>query len=221
MRRRDVVLLFVICVLGLIPLFVYGQGIGLGRGRSGGGGSPQPPAYGALDLNAKSWKQIGDARLRSPLTFTFPSLPQTVNYLHHASLSTTLAGSLVIQFRVTQAPDARFVNWEHSEQGCGSYVTPFIFAYRNDMQGEFSRWWAGGYRTLLRSGDFSVTVPIDPSAWSSVYGKFGNDYPTEFANAMQNVSGLGVTFGGCSFYGHGVASEGAADFALLRYEVIR
>ena len=62
-----------------------------------------------------------------------------------------------------------------------------------------------------------------PDQWSSVFGKFGNAHAVAeagFKSATQNVSRLGLTFGGGCFFGHGVnVRGGSATFALVAYRI--
>ena len=79
---------------------------------------------------------------------------------------------------------------------------------RSDLITEFGRWWSDPVSyTLAANGLVTISVPFDPSQWTSVYGKRGNlDQTTLSAfNAMlANPGNLGMTFGGGCFAGHGV-----------------
>jgi hypothetical protein len=56
--------------------------------------------------------------------------------------------------------------------------------------------------------------------WSDVYGRFGNDAPSQFADALKYVGHVAMTFGGGCFFGHGVnISGGPAQFILTNYTI--
>jgi hypothetical protein len=73
-------------------------------------------------------------------------------------------------------------------------------------------------RALLKLGDGQVLRgPLDPNLWT---GCFGKPDPTGFTASLANQLGLGFTFGGSSFYGHGVwLSSGAATFKINSFTV--
>lgn len=77
----------------------------------------------------------------------------------------------------------------------------------------------------LAAGAATLIVPLVPEQWSSVFGKGGTADAAAragFATALQNVTRLGVTFGGGCFFGHGVFVQGGrAQFMLANYEVRR
>ena len=65
----------------------------------------------------------------------------------------------------------------------------------------------------------TLTIPLRPHHWSSVFGKVGDQDTTTIAGfdqALENANYLGVTFGGGCFFGHGVnISGGTAQFKIL------
>ena len=85
---------------------------------------------------------------------------------------------------------------------------------------EFHRWWS--IETFLLNSDTKagLTVALDPSLWSSVFGKAGNssaEVITAFQAAASDVQNVGVTFGGC-YAGHGVyVVDGPARFIMTGY----
>ncbi len=100
-----------------------------------------------------------------------------------------------------------------------------------DIPYEFRRWWASASYTLQSTSDgnnvIEFNVPYDPSLWSSVFGKYGTNPDVVagdwFNRAVAGMVETGVSFGGQSFYGHGVMNDqdpllGTATFYLLSYE---
>lgn len=90
----------------------------------------------------------------------------------------------------------------------------------DNMSNADGRWWAGSSRYDLGSAPNQVhvtSVLLTPDKWTNVYGK---QDPNAFAAALANVGYFGLTFGGQSFAGHGVAlAGGTSKFILINYEV--
>lgn len=82
------------------------------------------------------------------------------------------------------------------------------------------RWWAQASMYDLGSQDnqiLTISVPLTSDQWSNVYGKYDDQ---AFAQALQNVGWVGLTFGGQYFAGHGAAiSSGSAKFILIDYSI--
>ena len=80
------------------------------------------------------------------------------------------------------------------------------------------RFWCGGSRIILAPGTYSVTCPLDRSAWTNVDGQKPSS--EEWNNTLKNLGEVGVTFGG-TFYGHGVRmSSGSAVISMLKFDAI-
>lgn len=95
------------------------------------------------------------------------------------------------------------------------------------MQNEFYRWWSNPLHIVLAGGQHSITVPLTPDQWSSVKGKKGGDEADPEATAgfhdvLANIENIGMTFGGGSFFGHGInVRDGHAAFALQTFSINR
>lgn len=91
----------------------------------------------------------------------------------------------------------------------------FQFTWSHD------RWWSNQTATDLGGGTYSVTVPVDPSRWSTVDGTMGTGDLPAFTNAVQNAAIVGATFGNACTFGHGVNLLGTApmtaNFVLTEY----
>ena len=82
---------------------------------------------------------------------------------------------------------------------------------------ETFRWWSNPTRVALDGLEFfDVTVPLfqpGVSNWSDVEGKSQLERPGGFMTALRRAANFGFTFGGGSFFGHGVGLvSGAARF---------
>ena len=104
-------------------------------------------------------------------------------------------------------------------------VRLFLERQNDDFSQEFYRWWANptGYELQPTSGSVTMTVPLTPDQWSSVYGKAGNYNAAAlagFQDALGHLGNVGMTFGGGCFFGHGVnVSGGSARFVLINYTI--
>jgi hypothetical protein len=113
------------------------------------------------------------------------------------------------------------------EQGCGNQPADFrlLLERRGDTLSptqEFFRWWSNpDHVKLVADGQLhSLTVPLIPERWSSVFGKFGSQVPSEFNTGLQNLASVGITFGGGCFFGHGVrVTGGKARFELIDFRI--
>lgn len=191
---------------------------------------PTSASDGSLSLSATRWEALSDPDYMplhndasGQLTFTFPSTG-SINYIYSIAPPSQINGSVIASMQVSGSGPVVFDYMTEPFNTCKtpSTVRPFIWSNRGGY-GEFDRWWSNPTSFELAFGSATVTVPLTPERWSSVYGKFGNaDAATEaaFARALRNVSQLGLTFGGGCFYGHGVRVKGGtATFTLTSYQV--
>jgi hypothetical protein len=59
----------------------------------------------------------------------------------------------------------------------------------------------------LHEGEFTLTAPLSPDQWTSVFGQRGAEVSSEFNTAISQLANVGFTFGG-TFAGHGVYVTG-------------
>jgi hypothetical protein len=79
------------------------------------------------------------------------------------------------------------------------------------------RFWAPSGVTLKLGDNQTLTSVLDPSVWTNCYGQHDT---SGFAGALENAMGIGFTFGGQYFAGHGVyLSRGSATFKVNSYTV--
>ena len=151
---------------------------------------------------------------------------KSVNYVTN-SYSGPAAHSVSMTFQVLTTGSPTF-NWVmESDNVCSTPATVRLLLERrdDDLTQEFYRWWSNPivFDLQATSGDFTLTAPITPDQWSSVYGKFGSQDATTlagFQDALRNLGHVGMTFGGGCFFGHGVnISGGTARFSLISYTV--
>jgi hypothetical protein len=132
---------------------------------------------------------------------------------------------MTFQILTTGAPTFNYAM--DSDNTCTTPATVRLFLERrnDNFSAEFYRWWANptAYDLQPTSGNVTLTVPLAPDQWSSVYGKAGNYDATAragFQDALTDLERVGMTFGGGCFFGHGVnVSGGTARFVLIDYTV--
>jgi hypothetical protein len=85
------------------------------------------------------------------------------------------------------------------------------------------RWWSNPVAVELAAGQFTLTVPLDPAEWTSVYGVRGSDNAqasADFYGSLNQPEALGMVLGGGCFFGHGVSTlNGTAKLILLEYAI--
>lgn len=86
------------------------------------------------------------------------------------------------------------------------------------------RWWSNPTRLVLTPGSFSITAPFYLDQWSSADGTFTNqttEATEKFLTTLSAPVRIGGTFGGGSFFGHGVRTQsGLATFVITRFAVL-
>ena len=107
----------------------------------------------------------------------------------------------------------------------GGYCTPayvrIMLQKRNDdMRQADGRFWTSvAYQ--LAPGSSTMDIPLtDKSLWSNVYGQYATTRPSGFARLLADLGNVGVTFGGCGNYGHGVKTkDGTARLTVTEFIV--
>jgi hypothetical protein len=158
--------------------------------------------------------------------FDFPAPPDHVNYLmvpYHARAPHKFL-SLTVKI-TTLSGNPVFNSRETCVGGMSANVRPMIQRQGDNMISEFGRWWSNPEHFELKptNGNVTITVPLTPNHWSSVYGKFGNYNSTtlsEFKKTLRAIQRVGLTFGGGCAFGHGInVSGGKARFELIDYRI--
>ena len=121
--------------------------------------------------------------------------------------------TLTITYRVT---GTRFVS---VETGCNEAADfrPILERTGDTLtvDKENYRWWSSPPVKLVGDGQVhKISYALQWSNWTSVFGKKNQ---AEFDATMKDLMGVGITFGGGCFAGHGV--YGSGRFELLNYEI--
>lgn len=154
-------------------------------------------------------------------SFDFP-VSDGVHYVMVPYTASKPHKTLTITFRVTPiSGNPKFVSVNQCPGGMPAGFRPMLERQGDALLAsqEFYRWWSAfGYFNLVADGQVhTITVPLTPNRWTSVFGKTST---TEFATSMDNLMGVGMTFGGGCAYGHGVwVTGGKARFELINYQI--
>lgn len=157
------------------------------------------------------------ADIEGAWSFEFPTSGH-VNYVQTPFNATTTPYNVSITFRVESGEP----QYEVLDSGDHLPATIHLFIEQqgDDLSDPNGRWWAyaSGYNLGSQDGEtISFNVPLTSDQWSNVYGKHD---PQAFSAALENIGWIGLTCGGQSFWGHGVAlGSGSAKFILINFRV--
>ncbi len=174
------------------------------------------------------------------LTFDFPeNVNQPASYLlmparDNTGTSTSplpgplpLGGSITVTAQITKVHGNPIFRYDtEPDNTCifPAHVRPYIARRNYDGYANYDRWWSNPIAIELVPNMMStITTPLDPAQWSSVYGHTGDsslEAMAGFQAALNDPGDVGLSMGGGCFYGHGVyVSGGSAQFVLLNYQV--
>jgi len=98
---------------------------------------------------------------------------------------------------------------------------PIFFAWYDFVFLPTYEWWAHSGAYTLAQGSAAHYVPFTPDQWSDVNGQFANsdsDTLSGFDFSLSNLHGIGLSFGGGCYYGHGVSVlGGSARFEMTSF----
>lgn len=183
-------------------------------------------------MDTKSWnidysKSVGAHPQAAPVgwLFDFPTQPGLVGYVTqdvsgYAPVTTaTTATALVANIVIDASADCAF-DYHTNPDNTGNWPSSARFYIESSWSNaDYVRWWATGTACLvLADGRYQYTVPMEPQYWSDTWGHNGAGSAAAidgWNKAMSAPRRIGFTFGGGSFYGHGVwLLQGSASFNL-------
>lgn len=188
--------------------------------------SPQQPNV--VSLDPQNWYILYSAGM--PLhpaadpsgawSFEFPNHASGghVNYVETPFTSTLPLHNLSVTFMV-EDDAAQWVvidTTDHLPATCRLMIE----RQNDDLSDPDGRWWAQASIYDLGSQDnqiLTISIPLTSDQWTNVVGEHDAQ---AFAQTLQQIGWVGVTFGGQFFAGHGVAiSAGSAKYVLIDYSV--
>jgi hypothetical protein len=146
--------------------------------------------------------------------FDFPN-QNGVHYVYTAAPAVRVGQTITMHFAITGKG-----NFVPTEGTAPARVRLFLQQQGDTLTARepYKRWWSTAY-VELKEVDFTLSVPVSPDQWSSVFGRRGDEVPHEFNVAISQLANVGFTFGG-TFAGHGVyVTGGTARFILKQYLV--
>jgi hypothetical protein len=141
-----------------------------------------------------------------------------VNYVQTPFNAANPPQDVTITFRV----DSTTPEYAVSDPGDKLPATVRLFFEQqgDDLQDPNGRWWANASTYNFGSNDgttITFTIPFTSDQWTNVDGQHD---PQAFADALNNIGWVGMTFGGQYFAGHGVAlNGGSAKYVLINYRI--
>jgi len=152
--------------------------------------------------------------------FTFPGPSGVAGYFYTKPPATIAQGQTVT---LVYSIDGNAPDWGVRDPTDEPPATMHLFLWRSgddlSCDGVMAsyRFWAPPGVTLKLGDNQTLTSVLDPSVWTNCYGQHDT---TGFAGALENAMGIGFTFGGRYFAGHGVyLSRGSATFKVNSYTV--
>jgi len=170
---------------------------------------------------AEQWVDFG--RNEPTITngaFTFPSSSGVAGYFYTKPPATIAQGQTVT---LVYSIDGNTPQWGVHDPTDVPPATMHLFLWRasddlscNGVMASY-RFWAPSGVTLKLGDGQTLTSVLDSSVWTNCYGQHD---ASGFAGALENAMGIGFTFGGKNFFGHGVyLTSGSATFKVNRYTV--
>jgi len=152
--------------------------------------------------------------------FTFPGPGGVAGYFYTQPPTTMAQGQTVT---LVYSIDGSTPEWGVSDPVDGPPATMHLFLWRrgddlscNGVMASY-RFWAPSGVTLKLGDDQTLSSVLDPSVWTNCYGQHNT---SGFVEALENAMGIGFTFGGQKFFGHGVyLSGGNATFKVNNFTV--
>jgi hypothetical protein len=152
--------------------------------------------------------------------FTFPGPSGVAGYFYTKPPAMIAQGQTVT---LVYSIDGSTPEWGVSDPADVPPATMHLFLWRsgddlscNGVMASYRFWAPSGVALKLGDGQ-TLTAVLDSSLWTNCYGQHDTN---GFAGALENAMGIGFTFGGQKFFGHGVyLSRGSARFKVNRYTV--
>lgn len=182
----------------------------------------QPKAVNAISLDAQDWYfMYGSGNPDHPQdepaaawAFNIPNAPAVLGYLVSPAHLTSTPQAISLTFKVENS-DAAYNAAIHSSSNNSTDTNPASFHLflerRNDdvtdrSKAGYRQWGDVGY--VFGSADnqtITIVVPLTDEHWSNVFGEH-----TGLAATLNDLAYVGLTFGGHSFFGHGIQTTGGS-----------
>lgn len=168
-------------------------------------------------------------------TFPFPIDPNVALLVtDHGSFKGMLLGDLTGKTISATVSDSGgpFMYYGEGPGGTGTPNNPcpgtptVRFFFQSSNAGGFSEtnyWWSNPVSLPLNGLTAQTTISeslANPGRWSDFFGHFGNDpqYSAGYQQAVQNVTSIGLSFGGGCFFENGVGAPNGGSFTLWMFK---
>jgi hypothetical protein len=161
-------------------------------------------------------------------TFAFPATPDVALLVtDHGSYKGSLLGDLTgrtVSASVSAAGGPFTYFGQGSPQNpCGTPANVRLF-FQTKSSGSFAEtdyWWSNPVSLTLAliPSATPMSAPLTGANWSDYFGHFGNDpqFAAAFADAVKNVTSIGLSFGGGCFFENGVGAPNGGLFTLWNF----
>jgi hypothetical protein len=154
--------------------------------------------------------------------FTFPADTSATAGYFYTKPAGAVAPNMTITLNYTVTGSSDFRQTPQSGQANDvnpATITLFLWRQGDDLScnGAFAsyRLWAAK-RNLVIGNNQTLSAPLVGGSWTNCFGKTD---PIGFGGTLQNLLGIGFTFGGQYFNGHGVYNPGGAVFIIEGFTV--
>lgn len=189
----------------------------------------------SISMNPLDWNFKGiyvKASQQHPIIdgtgWKFSFSPKHIEYINTRKFDRLKLGqTLTMTFQVVQSPDVVFeYGFGPGNMGLRPANVRFYIQYGLSLSNfANTRWWSNPVSCdLVEAGDkVTLSVGLNPGEWSNIWGHMGNEDAKTikgFNLALAKAGKIGITFGGGSFFGHGVwLSQGSATFKMKEYKI--
>lgn len=186
-----------------------------------------PSLTGSMPLRAADWANKGVPEPypwrndgSGALVADFPGEQGLFKYAYFLTGGRrSIAGRVTADISIITTSGQPAFHWDLTQPAnCNTppSVVLLLWSDKLSMKGEFDRWWAFADAKQLAPGEITISAPLDPSRWLSVFGVTGDQNPSAFAATVDNIGGVGMTFGGGCYLGHGVYVTGGTAKVAIR-----
>lgn len=229
---KRVLIPLAVCVLALaaaVPVLADDFANG-----NGANAAPNWKVY-SLSSSGQTYATKGAQASNGGIGFDFMTTPNTRLFMttHPGDLLGDLTGkTITATFTIVgSSPAFTYYGEGQTWNPCGTPASVRLYfegntngPFTNDTAGYSKYWWSNpGSATLTSVVGATVTlnVPLTTAEWSDWGGEPASTVASYFNEAVADVSGIGLSFGGGCFFANGVGltSGGPASFVLTSFSV--
>ncbi len=187
----------------LLPFLAACSHSGSGGNTGGGGGVIVPPPGWTAYFGTTQGQRCDD--------FDFPT-SGSINYCVNGGLRPLVGQTISMTFTIS----GQVVPVEAADIPPAS-LRLFIWRAGDNLScgGVYQQYRIWSNKVDLIPGTQTITARLSGDNWTDCYGQ--SPSPAIFQDILNNLAGVGYTFGGQYFAGHGVRANGSAHFTLNNF----